>query len=52
MGNIGPDTFGREDNELVLVEEAGVTPLGRGRKDDLASRLVREIARRLPAADR
>ena len=52
VGNIGPDTFGREDNELVLVEEAGVTQLGRGRKDDLAARLVAEIARRLPTADR
>jgi phosphopantothenoylcysteine decarboxylase/phosphopantothenate--cysteine ligase len=52
VGNIGPDTFGRDDNDLVLVEEAGITPLGRGRKDDLATRLVAEIARRLPAADR
>ena len=52
VGNIGPDTFGRDDNELVLIDEAGVAQLGRGRKDDLATRLVAEIARRLPAADR
>src|SRR5690606_13321150 len=39
VGNIGPDTFGREDNELVLVEEAGVTQLGRGRKEDSAARV-------------
>jgi phosphopantothenoylcysteine decarboxylase/phosphopantothenate--cysteine ligase len=52
VGNIGPDTFGRDDNELVMIDEAGVAQLGRGRKDDLATRLVAEIARRLPAADR
>jgi phosphopantothenoylcysteine decarboxylase/phosphopantothenate--cysteine ligase len=47
VGNIGPDTFGRDENELVLVDEAGVTPLGRGSKDGLAALLVAEIARRL-----
>lgn len=48
VGNIGPQTFGREENELVLVDEAGVTPLGRGSKDGLATILVAEISRRLP----
>jgi phosphopantothenoylcysteine decarboxylase/phosphopantothenate--cysteine ligase len=48
VGNIGPQTFGRDENELVLVDDTSVVPLGRGRKDDLAARLVTEIARRLP----
>ncbi len=52
VGNIGPDTFGRDDNELVLVDEAGVTSLGRAEKTELATRLVAEIARRLPRSDR
>ena len=47
VGNIGPDTFGRDDNEIVLFDEAGVHELGRGTKDGLASLLVGEIARRL-----
>ncbi len=52
VGNIGPETFGRDENELVLVDDAGVDPLGRGGKDELATRLVAEIARRLPRSDR
>ncbi len=52
VGNIGPETFGRDDNELVLVDEAGVTSLGRAEKTELATRLVTEIARRLPRSDR
>jgi len=47
VGNIGPDTFGRDDNEIVLIDEAGVHDLGRGSKDGLAKLLVAEIARRL-----
>jgi phosphopantothenoylcysteine decarboxylase/phosphopantothenate--cysteine ligase len=52
VGNIGPETFGRDENELVLVDDAGVDTLGRGGKDELATRLVAEIARRLPRSDR
>ena len=52
VGNIGPETFGRDVNELVLVDEAGVNSLGRGSKNELATRLVAEIARRLPRSDR
>ena len=44
VGNIGPQTFGRDDNELVLVDESGVHALGRGSKDGLATLLVAEIA--------
>jgi phosphopantothenoylcysteine decarboxylase / phosphopantothenate---cysteine ligase len=52
VGNIGPETFGRDENELVLVDEAGVNSLGRGSKTELATRLVAEIAKRLPRSDR
>ena len=47
VGNIGPETFGRDENELVLVDESGVKSLGRGSKDGLSSLLVTEISRRL-----
>lgn len=50
IGNIGPDTFGRDDNELVLVEESGTLSLGRASKQALATRIVAELARRLPDA--
>ena len=48
VGNIGPDTFGRDDNALLLVDEAGSTELPRAGKLALARQLVTEIARRLP----
>jgi phosphopantothenoylcysteine decarboxylase/phosphopantothenate--cysteine ligase len=47
VANIGPDTFGSDDNEIVLVDEAGAHELGRGSKDSLATLLVAEISRRL-----
>lgn len=48
VGNIGPDTFGRDDNALLLVDEGGTTELPRDGKLAMARRLVAEIARRLP----
>ena len=50
IGNLGPATFGRDDNEVVLFEAAGATRLPRAGKDTLASVLIAEIARRLPDA--
>ncbi len=48
--NIGHETFGLDENELLLIDEQGATRLGRASKADLAARLVEEIARRLPAS--
>ncbi|WP_321962927.1 bifunctional phosphopantothenoylcysteine decarboxylase/phosphopantothenate--cysteine ligase CoaBC [Paraburkholderia sp. J7] len=48
IGNLGPLTFGQDDNEVVLFEAAGRTPLPRAAKQALAQTLVAEIARRLP----
>ena len=50
IGNLGPATFGRDDNEVVLFEATGATRLPRADKDALASVLIAEIARRLPDA--
>jgi phosphopantothenoylcysteine decarboxylase / phosphopantothenate---cysteine ligase len=47
VANIGHQTFGRDDNELLLVDEAGTTRVPRAHKDALARQLVAEIARRL-----
>ncbi|MCA0215384.1 MAG: bifunctional phosphopantothenoylcysteine decarboxylase/phosphopantothenate--cysteine ligase CoaBC [Proteobacteria bacterium] len=46
VGNIGPLTFGQDDNEMLLVDEHGVQPLPRASKLALARQLVAEIARR------
>ncbi len=50
VGNLGPATFGRDDNTLVLVDAAGERTLPTGDKLVLARELVAEIARRLPGS--
>jgi phosphopantothenoylcysteine decarboxylase/phosphopantothenate--cysteine ligase len=49
VGNIGPDTFGSDRNELVLFDQAGHTALPAAGKLQLARQLIREIASRLRA---
>ncbi|MBU3740370.1 MAG: bifunctional phosphopantothenoylcysteine decarboxylase/phosphopantothenate--cysteine ligase CoaBC [Rhodoferax sp.] len=49
VGNIGPDTFGQDDNALLLVDAVGVTEVPRAPKLVLARGLMTEIARRLAA---
>jgi phosphopantothenoylcysteine decarboxylase / phosphopantothenate---cysteine ligase len=49
IGNLGPLTFGLDDNEVVLFEAAGATKLPRAGKQTLARTLIGEIAKRLPA---
>ena len=54
VGNLGPATFGQDDNALLLVDAQGERPLpadgGRADKLTLARALVADIARRLPTA--
>jgi phosphopantothenoylcysteine decarboxylase / phosphopantothenate---cysteine ligase len=47
VGNIGHNTFGKDDNELVLFDESGHTQLPLADKQSLARQLIAEIARRL-----
>ena len=47
VGNLGPATFGKDDNSLVLVEAERETELPRADKLTLARQLVAEIARRI-----
>ncbi len=47
VGNIGPATFGQDDNALLLVDEQGATEVPRADKLALARQLASEIARRL-----
>ncbi|TAL93980.1 MAG: bifunctional phosphopantothenoylcysteine decarboxylase/phosphopantothenate--cysteine ligase CoaBC [Paraburkholderia sp.] len=48
IGNLGPLTFGLDDNEVVLFEAKGATKLPRADKRTLARALITEIAKRLP----
>jgi phosphopantothenoylcysteine decarboxylase/phosphopantothenate--cysteine ligase len=48
VGNIGPDTFGSDENALLLVDAQGSQALPQASKLTLARQLVGEIARRLP----
>lgn len=47
VGNIGPATFGQDDNALLLVDESGATEMPRDSKITLARKLVVEIAARI-----
>ena len=50
VGNIGPATFGLDDNALLLVDAQGAKELPHANKLTLARQLVAEIAKRLKAA--
>ncbi|HEV7914489.1 MAG TPA: phosphopantothenate synthase, partial [Albitalea sp.] len=50
VGNLGPATFGRDDNTLVLVDAQGERELPQADKLTLARQLVAEIASRLSTA--
>ena len=47
VGNIGPATFGHDDNQLVLVDAQGVRELPRASKRVLARQLIDDIHVRL-----
>jgi len=47
VGNIGPDTFGQDDNALLLIDETGTRELSRDSKLSLARKLIAEIANRI-----
>ena len=50
VGNLGPATFGHDDNALTLVDAQGHRDLARADKLTLARQLIAEIALRLGAA--
>ncbi|WP_299785517.1 bifunctional phosphopantothenoylcysteine decarboxylase/phosphopantothenate--cysteine ligase CoaBC [Ramlibacter sp.] len=47
VGNIGPLTFGQDDNQMLLVDAQGVVELPRASKAECARQLIAEIARRM-----
>jgi phosphopantothenoylcysteine decarboxylase/phosphopantothenate--cysteine ligase len=49
VGNIGPATFGQDDNALLLVDALGAQELARDTKLALARKLIAEISTRMMA---
>jgi phosphopantothenoylcysteine decarboxylase/phosphopantothenate--cysteine ligase len=49
IANIGHETFGRDDNQILILDGERSIALPRASKDALAQALVEDIARRLPA---
>ena len=47
IGNLGPATFGQDDNALLVIDEQGVKELPRAAKLILARQLVADIALRI-----
>ena len=47
VGNIGPATFGSDENALLLVDAQGTQEMPQANKLDLARKLVTEIAQRM-----
>jgi phosphopantothenoylcysteine decarboxylase/phosphopantothenate--cysteine ligase len=50
VGNVGPATFGQDDNALTLIDANGVRELARAGKLALARQLVAAIAERIGGA--
>lgn len=50
IGNIGHETFGRDENQLLLIDAQGSRLLPRASKESLAATLAVELAERLPGA--
>jgi len=48
VGNIGPATFGKDDNALLLIDAHGTLELPHNTKLTLGRQLIAEIAKRLP----
>ena len=47
VGNIAQKTLGQNQNEIVLFDDKGHTPLAQADKIDLARQLILEIAHRI-----
>jgi phosphopantothenoylcysteine decarboxylase/phosphopantothenate--cysteine ligase len=47
VGNLGQNTFGKDENELILFDETGHKELGKADKQTLATQLIFEISKRI-----
>ena len=47
VANLGPATFGQDDNALLLIDGSGARELPRAAKTALARQLIEDLAKRL-----
>ena len=47
VANIGPETFGKDDNQIALIDAKGIKKLPRNTKINLARQLIADVAKRL-----
>jgi phosphopantothenoylcysteine decarboxylase/phosphopantothenate--cysteine ligase len=47
VGNIGPDTFGSDRNQLLIVDESGSKKIAKAEKLQLARQLVQLVAKKI-----
>jgi phosphopantothenoylcysteine decarboxylase/phosphopantothenate--cysteine ligase len=47
VGNIGPDTFGSDLNQLLIIDEKGSKKIAKAEKLDLARQLIQLVAKKI-----
>lgn len=47
LGNLGPDTFGLDDNQLLIVEEEGITKTNKQSKIGLSREIIQLISTKI-----
>jgi phosphopantothenoylcysteine decarboxylase/phosphopantothenate--cysteine ligase len=47
VGNIGPDTFGSDFNELLVIDESGSKKIAKAEKLQLARQLIQLVAKKI-----
>jgi len=47
VGNIGPETFGSDLNQLLVVEESGSKKIAKAEKLQLARQLIQLVAKKI-----
>jgi phosphopantothenoylcysteine decarboxylase/phosphopantothenate--cysteine ligase len=47
VGNIGPDTFGSDLNQLLIVDESGSKKIAKAEKLQLARQLIQLVAKKI-----
>jgi phosphopantothenoylcysteine decarboxylase/phosphopantothenate--cysteine ligase len=47
LGNLGPDTFGLDENQLLIVEEKGMTKTNKLNKTALSREIIQLVSTKI-----
>jgi phosphopantothenoylcysteine decarboxylase/phosphopantothenate--cysteine ligase len=47
VGNIGPDTFGSDTNQLIVIDDSGSKKIAQAEKLHLARQLIQLVAKKI-----